>query len=167
MGLLCSRSRSQRRFKLSVNVCPDDIFWTAEYFVAKPGMVMRHHKPECHVEKLVHCFQCQGHSEGLYNQNMTIFTVSSKLLIRLQPNLIWEYNIVSLSVLRWNGITAFKVKVTAKVKNVSECLSGRYLLNHRTFCYQTRYGYAALYARVLCRKIASLCSMSRSQWGLI
>ena len=31
--------------------------------------------------------QCQGHSEGLYNQNMTISTISSKLLVRLQPNL--------------------------------------------------------------------------------
>ena len=35
-----------------------------------------------------------------------------------------------------NGITAFKVKVKAKVQNVSECLSGRYFLNHRTFCCQ-------------------------------
>ena len=32
-----------------------------------------------------------------------------------------------------SGITALKVKVTAKVQNVSECLLGRYLLNHRTF----------------------------------
>ena len=29
----------------------------------------------------------------------------------------------------------FKVKVTAKVQNVSECLSGRYLVNHRTFVF--------------------------------
>ena len=89
MGLLCSRSRSQRSFKMLVNVCPDDIFWTTEHFVAKPGMVMQHHKPKCHAEKMVHCVQCQGHSEGLYKQNMTISVVSSKLLVGLQPNLVW------------------------------------------------------------------------------
>ena len=27
----------------------------------------------CYVEKLVHYLQCQGHNEGLYNQNMSIF----------------------------------------------------------------------------------------------
>ena len=51
-------------------------------------MVMQHHKLECHAEKLVHCVQCQGHSEGLYDQNMTVSVVSSKLLVRLQPNLV-------------------------------------------------------------------------------
>ena len=70
---------------MSVNVCPDNIFRTAEHFVAKPGMVMQHHKPECHAEKSV---QYQGHSEGLYNQNMTISLVFSKLLVGLQPNLV-------------------------------------------------------------------------------
>ena len=55
-----------------------------EHFVTKLGMVLQHHKPECQTEKLVHCVQCQGHSKGLYNQNMTISVVSSKLLV--QPN---------------------------------------------------------------------------------
>ena len=31
---------------------------------------MRQHFPR---KKLVHCLQCQGHSKGLYNQNMTNF----------------------------------------------------------------------------------------------
>ena len=57
----------------------------------------------------------QGHSEGLYNQNMTIFTISSKLLVSLQPNLVWWYSIISWSVLWKNGITVFKVKVTENV----------------------------------------------------
>ena len=42
-------------------------------------MVMQHHKAESHAEKLVHCVHCQGHGKGLYNQNMTIPVVSSKL----------------------------------------------------------------------------------------
>ena len=34
------------------------------------------------------CVQCQGHSEGLYNQNTTISVVSFELLVGLQPNLL-------------------------------------------------------------------------------
>ena len=84
---------------------------------------MQHHKPKCHAEKLVHCVQCQGHSEGLYNQSMTISVVSSKLLVGLQPNLACQYSIINWNVLWKNGITVFKVKITAKVQNVSVCLS--------------------------------------------
>ena len=51
MGALRLRSRSQRRFKMSVDVCLDDIFWITEHFVTKFGMVMQHHEPECHAEK--------------------------------------------------------------------------------------------------------------------
>ena len=66
---------------MSVNVCFDDIFYITEHVVTKFGMVMQHHEPECHAEKLVHCPQCQGHSEGLYNRNMIIPILSSKLLV--------------------------------------------------------------------------------------
>ena len=44
---------------------------------------------ECRAQKLVHYFQCQGHSEGLYKQNITIFTVTSKLMVHLKLNLAW------------------------------------------------------------------------------
>ena len=50
-----------------VNVCPDDMFWTADHFDTKLGMVIQHHDPECLAEKLVCCLQCQGHIEGLHN----------------------------------------------------------------------------------------------------
>ena len=55
-------------------------------------MVVYYHEAMCHTEKLVHYLKCQGHSEGLYNQNTTISVVSSevsaKLLVALQPNLV-------------------------------------------------------------------------------
>ena len=54
----------------------------------KLGMVMHYHEAMCPVEKLVYCLKCQGDSEGLYNQNMTSFTIFSKLLVRLQPKLV-------------------------------------------------------------------------------
>ena len=46
MELLLSRSRSQQRVKMSVNVCFDDIFYITEHVVTKFGMVMQHHEPE-------------------------------------------------------------------------------------------------------------------------
>ena len=100
-----------------VYVCPDDIFWTTEHFVTKPGMVMQHHKPECHAEKLLHFDQCQGHNEGLYNPDVTVSVVSSKLLVSLQPNLVCMYSIIFINwcVLWKNGITAVKVKMLVNV----------------------------------------------------
>ena len=47
--------------------------------------------------------QCQGHSEGLYIQNMTISTISSKLLVRFQLNLVCWYSIISWSALSQSG----------------------------------------------------------------
>ena len=63
----------------------------AEPFVTKPSMV-RYYKPERRMRKLGFYLQGQGHSVGLYNQNMTVSTasfISSKPMILLQPNLIW------------------------------------------------------------------------------
>ena len=54
IGLLCSRSQSQRRFKMLVNVWLDDIFWTAEHFVTRLYMMMQQHEPKCHEENF--CF---------------------------------------------------------------------------------------------------------------
>ena len=104
MGLLCSRLRSQWRFKMLVNVCPDNIFWTTVHFINKPDMVMQHHKPECPADKMVHCVQCRGHSEDLYNKNMTISVVSSELLVHLQANsgLIVEHHKLECPVEKWD-----------------------------------------------------------------
>ena len=58
-------------------------------FVTKLGIVVHHHEPECHVRKMGFYLQGQGHSVGLYNQNMmvpTISFISSKPVSLLQPN---------------------------------------------------------------------------------
>ena len=102
------------------------------------------------LEKMVHYLQCQRHSDGLYNQSTTISAIFSKQLVCLQLNLAWWHSIRSLSVLWKKWITAFKVKVKGKVQNLNERLSGWYLLNRGTFCCQTWYGDAALFARVSC-----------------
>ena len=71
---------------MSVNVFPDDILSVCpivsarsispeplnHFFYTKLGIVVYYHESMCHVEKLVHYLQCQGYSEGVYNQDMTI-----------------------------------------------------------------------------------------------
>ena len=74
---------------LCVQLCLDNISWTAQPYLTKLGMVVDYHEAGCHAERLVHCLPCQGHREGLYIQNRTIFTISSKLPVRLQPNSVW------------------------------------------------------------------------------
>ena len=44
-------------------------------FFISLGMVVYYHEALCHVEKIVHCFHSQGHTQGL--QNMTVSTISS------------------------------------------------------------------------------------------
>ena len=81
---------------MSVNVCPDDIFSVSDHvhsvfpeslsqFFADRAwyIVVYYHELVCRAEKLVHCVQCQGHSKGIYNKNITISVVSSKLLVSL------------------------------------------------------------------------------------
>ena len=54
-------------------------------FFTKLGMVVYYQEAMCHVEKFAHYLQCQGHSDGLCNQNITLI---SELLILWQPNLV-------------------------------------------------------------------------------
>ena len=61
---------------------------SVDHFVTKYDIFMQRHEPECHAEKMGHCLQCQGHSEGLCHKNMTISAIFSKLLVHLQPNLV-------------------------------------------------------------------------------
>ena len=68
IGLLHSRSRSQQWFKMSVNICLDDIFWTAKHFVTKCGVV-QHHKPECSVKNWITVIKVKITAKG---QNVSV-----------------------------------------------------------------------------------------------
>ena len=57
VGLLCSRSVSQPRLNVSINVSLDDILSIAEPFVTKPSMVRHYYKPERHMRKWVSVFK--------------------------------------------------------------------------------------------------------------
>ena len=65
VGLLCSRSMSQPRLKVSVNVSLDYVLCITEPFVTKPSMVRHHYKPEHHMWKIGFYLQCQGHSNWI------------------------------------------------------------------------------------------------------
>ena len=49
-------------FKISVNVCSDDIFWVMKPFATKLGMVMHYCKPDCLSKRSVCYLQGRGHS---------------------------------------------------------------------------------------------------------
>ena len=86
--MLWSRSRSQKRFRILVNVHLDGISSDAEPSVTKLGVVMEHHGPQCDAGGLVCCLQSSGSQGGLIWSNMTVSTIFAELLIFLQSNLI-------------------------------------------------------------------------------
>ena len=97
MGLLCFKSRSQRRFKMSVNACPD-IFWNTEYFGAKFGMVMQHYEPECHAKNLLLLQSSRSRSQrgliwseydSFYYSVWTVYSLANKLGLMIHQSL-WK-----------------------------------------------------------------------------
>ena len=50
-------------------------------------MMVYYHEMVCHAEKLDHCLNVKV-TVRAYNQKLTISTLSSKLLVYLQPNLV-------------------------------------------------------------------------------
>ena len=95
IDLLFSRSRSLQELiwsKYDTFYC---IFWTADPFATKLGLIVHYHKPECFMEKLSCCFDGQGHCKISKYQWMfvqMIFSESPKLLL---PNLVWWCIIVA------------------------------------------------------------------------
>ena len=76
----------------SVSPEPLNLFFNF-FFLTKLGVMVYYHEVMCHAEKLGHYLQCQGHSEDLHNQNMTVFTISSKMLVHLHQ--IWSESTAS------------------------------------------------------------------------
>ena len=92
IGMLCSRVRSQERLKRSMNVCQNNIFWTAELFLSKPDMIVHHREPEYQWKILLCYLQGQGHNESASNQYDCFYYIS----VLMQPNLTVSTTFVSL-----------------------------------------------------------------------
>ena len=89
IGLLCSRSWSQQNFKMSVNVCPDDIFRITEPFTTKLGMVMHHQEPHCLNKLKIGLLSSRSRSQLRINKfKICLFNIFSELMIILQLNLV-------------------------------------------------------------------------------
>ena len=139
-----------------MNVCPGDIFWIAEPFSTKLGLVTRHHEPDYFPKGLVCCLQGQDCSEGSSRfDKIWLFNISSELLILSQQKLMVHRHKLDCLVKRLDCSVAVKVKVTGKVWNSGECSSGQCLLNCWIFCNQTWYSNAS-WARVSC-KMTNVC----------
>ena len=129
---------------------------------------MQHHEPESCGKFCCCCCYCQGqgHSEGWYNQDMTLSTVLSGLLIAWQPNLVLWYIVRSQSVL-WKKLDYYIQGQGHSKGSKCLCLSRIYLLNYPTFCFQTWYCVASLWFKVSCKKIDVLFSRSKSLQEII
>ena len=162
--LLCSRSRSQQHFRMSVNACPDD-FFSESLNLLLPNLVWW-----CIIMSQI-VFQKDWFSvfkvKVTVNNNVIkiwLFNILSELLILLQLHLVWWYIIIGWIVLwRLDFSVVVKVKVTEMVQNSRDCSSGQFLCSCWTFCNQTWYGDATSLARVSCKKIGLLSSSSGSK----
>ena len=95
-GSLHSRSRSQQRFNMWVNVCRDNICWITGHFVTKFGMVMQHHEPgSCGHFVVVAIFKVKV-TARVHMIKIWLFRLYYlNCFIPWQPSLIWWYIISS------------------------------------------------------------------------
>ena len=101
-----------------MNHCLDDIFWATEDFVTKLSIVMQYHEPECRAEQFVCYFQCQGHSEGSYDKNMTFYSVSwtayslaGKLVLMVHYRK-WEYLVKKIGLLHSSSKSQWRLEMS-------------------------------------------------------
>ena len=79
------------------------IFWTADSFATKLGLIVHYHKPECLMEKLDCCVRSQGHSKISQCQWMFVQMIFSELLNLLLPNLADCLSKRLACCLQWQG----------------------------------------------------------------
>ena len=151
---------------MSVNVCLDDIFWTAEYFVTKLGMVTQHHETECLAGK----------------KKFAVFKV--KVTARADMINIWLFLLYLLNcwffgsqtwsgdISSWARVPYEEIGYCIQDQGHSQgskywCLSRWYLLNCQMFDYQTWFCDASSWTGMSWKKIDLLFSRSRSQGFMI
>ena len=112
VGLLCSRSVSQPRLNVSVNVSLD-ILCITEPFVTKPSMLRHHYKPESHMRKMGFYLKVKVTvTEFRFKQsNMTISIICSELLIFLGSDQL--------------NLTVYVHKLECLVKRLLCCIQGQ------------------------------------------
>ena len=137
MGLLHSKSRSQGRLKMSVNMSLDDIF-SVSYRVRPVSPELLNHFLQNLVWwcVIMRQFVMRNKWFTIFNVDVAARAYDIKILLFSLYllncwsvcNQTWFDNTASEARVTCgkNGITAFKVKVTAKVQSAFECLSRWY-----------------------------------------
>ena len=89
------------------------IFWTADPFATKLGLIVHYNKPECFMEKFDCCVQGQGHKFQNVRECLSRWYFLNRWTFLL-PDLVWWCIIMSQIVFRKDWFAVFKVKVTVK-----------------------------------------------------
>ena len=119
------------------------IFWTADSFAIKFGLIAHYHEPECFYEKLDCYVQGEGHSKILKCQWMFVQMIFSESL-----NLVWLCIIMSQIVCPRNWFAVFKVKVTVKDNIIKIWLFN--MLSELLNPFATKLGLMVYYRKVDC-----------------
>ena len=131
--LLFSRSRSQQGLVWAKYDSFDCIFWIAEPFATKLGLIVHYHKPECLMKKLDCCVHGQGHGKISKCQWLFIQMLSSEMLNLILPNLVRWCIIMSQIVFQKYWFAVVKVNATVK-DHVTKDDFLIYLLTCWSFC---------------------------------
>ena len=111
--LLFSRSSSQQGPVWSKYDSFYHIFWTADLFATKFGLIVHYHKPECFIRNWIVMLRVKVTDSKC--QWLFIQMLSSEMLNLILPNLVRWCIIMSQIVFQKIWFAVFKVKVTVKV----------------------------------------------------
>ena len=101
------------------------IFWTADPFATKLGLIVHCHKPECFMEKLDCCVQSRNSASKC--QWLFVQMIFSETLNLFLPNLVRRCIIMSQIVFQKDWFPVFKVKVTVTNNIIKICFLIYYL----------------------------------------
>ena len=169
-------------FRVSTDICLDDIFWNAEPYVTNLGIMEHHYKLESNAKQILLLFSRPG-SQGLYNQNMTVSVISSELISLLEPNLVLQWNVKGQNVQWKYWIAVVTVKVTEGltiwvdvyadnifwtaelfVNKLGMGLNKKIFLYNVSSWYDTKLGMLIHYHSLECWKEKNGLLSSRSRW---
>ena len=127
--------------------CSDDIFWIDflyySFFIVfftEFSLLVDHHKPKHTLKMCYCCVKGQGHSNGWkiqFNVCLDGTFWTTETLVTELGTVVHDHESQSPKVLWKVCFAVVKVRVTAKVQNVTDCLPRWYLLNDLIFCSQT------------------------------
>ena len=112
--LLFSRSRSLQDLIWSKYDNFYCIFWTADPFPTKLGLVVHYQRPECFMEKVDRCIKVKVTANFKMSVNVCLYDIFRIAWTFLLRNLVWWCIIMSQIVFQKDCFAVFKIRVTVK-----------------------------------------------------